>query len=43
MSVTTSSTATNAFDALGLARQTTQSKRNDLGMNDFFKLMITQL
>jgi flagellar basal-body rod modification protein FlgD len=43
MSVSTSSTATNAFDALGLARQTTQSKRNDLGMNDFFKLMITQL
>lgn len=43
MSVTTTSTATNPFDALGLARQTVQPKHNDLGMNDFFKLMITQL
>ncbi len=46
MSVTSTSTTTNPFDALGIARQTTQSsqaKRNDLGMNDFFKLMITQL
>ena len=43
MSITTGSTATNPFDAIGLARQQTESKRNDLGLDDFFKLMITQL
>lgn len=43
MSLTTTSAATDPFEALGIARQTTQTKRNDLGMNDFFKLMITQL
>jgi flagellar basal-body rod modification protein FlgD len=43
MSITTGATATNPFDAIGLARQQTESKRNDLGLNDFFKLMITQL
>jgi flagellar basal-body rod modification protein FlgD len=45
MSFTTASTATNPFDALGLAREQAQgqTKRGDLGLNDFFKLMITQL
>ena len=43
MSITTGATATNPFDAIGLARQKTESKRNDLGLDDFFKLMITQL
>jgi flagellar basal-body rod modification protein FlgD len=33
----------NPFEAAGLARAQTQTKRNDLGMDDFFKLMITQL
>jgi flagellar basal-body rod modification protein FlgD len=43
MSITTASTATNPFDAIGIARQQTERKRNDLGLDDFFKLMVTQL
>jgi len=45
MAFTTASTTTNPFDALGLAREQTQgqTRRGDLGLNDFFKLMVTQL
>jgi len=43
MSIATTSATDDPFGAIGLARQQAQSKRNDLGLDDFFKLMITQL
>ena len=43
MSFAVNSAAENPFEAAGIARAQTQTKRNELGLDDFFKLMITQL
>jgi flagellar basal-body rod modification protein FlgD len=44
MAALTATAATpSPFEAAGIARAQTQTKRNELGMDDFFKLMITQL